>query len=200
MPPPSPELRHFARWPRAVLLTVALTAALTGCALLPGAGKSSTMLAKEDFDSTTTYERPYGTEPARACEAARRALLSQGYAITATSADGVTGRKNFQPSLQVQASVDIHAVCTRDGPHSSIVFVNAVQDRYGLKKSNNSASVGVGVIGSLSLPFAAGDDSMVKIGSETVQDAIFYERFFLLVERYLPEPWVEPTAAAKGVD
>lgn len=167
---------------------------------MPGSGKQPTMLAKENFDSTTTYERPYGIEPARACEAARRAMLSQGYAITATAADSVTGRKNFQPSPELQASVDIHAVCTPDGPHSSILFVNAVQDRYGLKKSNNSASVGVGVIGSLSLPFTAGDDSMVKIGSETVQDATFYERFFVLVERYLPEPWVEPATAAKAAE
>ena len=167
---------------------------------MPGAAKKSTMLAKEAFDSTTTYERPYGTEPARACEAARRAMLSQGYAITAAVADSVTGRKNFQPSIELQASVDIHVVCTRDGPHSSIVFVNAVQDRYGLKKSNNSASVGVGVIGSLSLPFTAGDDSMVKIGSETVQDPIFYERFFVLVERYLPEPWLEPVGVTKPAE
>lgn len=193
---PPPEHRRFIFWPCAVLLATALT----GCAVMPGSGKKSTMLAKENFDSTTTYERPYGTEPARACEAARRAMLSQGYAITATSADGVTGRKNFQPSMELQASVDIHAVCTRDGPHSSIVFVNAVQDRYGLKKSNNSASLGVGAIGSLSLPFTAGDDSMVKIGSETVQDATFYERFFVLVERYLPEPWVEPATAAKAAE
>ena len=185
---PLPDRRPFILLPGAVLLAVILA----GCISMPGAAKKSTMLAKEAFDSTTTYERPYGTEPARACEAARRAMLSQGYAITAAVADSVTGRKNFQPSIELQASVDIHAVCTRDGPHSSIVFVNAVQDRYGLKKSNNSASVGVGVIGSLSLPFTAGDDSMVKIGSETVQDPIFYERFFVLVERYLPEPWLEP--------
>jgi hypothetical protein len=191
---PSPDHRHLISWPFALLLAVALT----GCGAMSGTGKKSTMLAKEDFGSTTTYERPYGTEPARACEAARRAMLSQGYAITTAAVDSVTGRKNFQPSPELQASVDIHAVCTPDGPHSSIVFVNAVQDRYGLKKSNNSASVGVGVIGSLSLPFTAGDDSMVKIGSETVQDAIFYERFFLLVERYLPEPWVEPAAAVKA--
>jgi len=183
---------------------MSLAVALTGCSLMSGTVKKSTMLARENFDSTTTYERSYGTEPARACEAARRAMLSQGYAITTAAVDSVTGRKNFQPSLELQASVDIHAVCTPDGPHSSIVFVNAVQDRYGLKKSNNSASVGVGVIGSLSLPFTAGDDPMVKIGSETVQDAVFYERFFVLVERYLPEPWVEPiavpTTAAKAAN
>jgi len=72
-------------------------------------------------------------------------------------------------------------------------FVNAVQDRDGLKKLNNSASDGV--IGLLSLPFTASDDSMVKIDSEAVLNAVLKERFFVLVERYLPEPWVEPLGA-----
>jgi hypothetical protein len=51
------------------------------------------------------------------------------------------------------------------------VFVSAVQDRYALKKSPTSASVGVGALGSVSLPFGSNDDSLVKVASSTVTDA-----------------------------
>jgi hypothetical protein len=66
------------------------------------------------------------------------------------------------------------------------MFANALQDRYALKKTNNSASVGVGVLGSVSMPIGSSDDSMVKVASETVSSAKFYERFFALVELFLP--------------
>ncbi len=183
------------RSPVRPLLAAALAVSLAGCAL-SGPGKPTAFRAQEEFDSTTTYARSYGTDPAHACEAARRALLSQGYVITAAAAESVNGRKNFQPSAELHVQVDFRVVCARDGAHASIAFVNAVQDRYTLKKSNQSASVGVGVIGSLSLPLLSSDDSMVRVGSETVQDAAFYERFFVLLERYLPEPWTEPAAVA----
>lgn len=66
------------------------------------------------------------------------------------------------------------------------MFANALQDRYALKKTNNSASLGVGVLGSVSMPIGSSDDSMVKVASETVSSAKFYERFFTLVELFLP--------------
>ena len=61
----------------------------------------------------------------------------------------------------------------------------ALQDRYTLKKSANSASLGVGALGSVSLPFSSGSDSMVKVGSETIAKDTFYDSFFDLVKRYL---------------
>ena len=63
--------------------------------------------------------------------------------------------------------------------------MNAVQDGYTLKKSDTSASVGLSVLGSLSLPIRSNSDSMVKISSETVPAGKFYERFFSLVDHYL---------------
>jgi hypothetical protein len=66
------------------------------------------------------------------------------------------------------------------------MFANALQDRYALKKTNNSASLGVGVLGSVSMPIGSSDDSMVKVASETVTSQKFYERFFTLVELFLP--------------
>ncbi len=77
---------------------------------------------------------------------------------------------------------------------STIAFASALQDRYGVKKVNNSASVGVGAIGSLSLPFSSSDDAMVKVASQTLTDDRFYDRFFSLIDRFLPETTEEPPA------
>ncbi|MNR06861.1 hypothetical protein D3C85_1229560 [compost metagenome] len=85
--------------------------------------------------------------------------------------------------------ISFSVVCAEDGSagHHATVFANALQDQYALKKTNNSASLGVGVLGSVSMPIGSSDDSMVKVASETVTSAKFYERFFALVELFLPK-------------
>ncbi|UUZ68768.1 DUF2242 domain-containing protein [Polaromonas sp. P2-4] len=143
--------------------------------------------SQEEFASTATYSRLFDATPAQTCEAARRALLSQGYLISTATKDLVDGRKSFQPEPESHLQMAIRVVCvpeTSDGK-VSLGFVTALQDRYALKKSNNSASLGVGAIGSLSLPFSSSNDSMVKVASETISSEPFYDRFFDLVKRYL---------------
>jgi len=174
--------------------------------LLSACGTSSRVkIEPEAFGSTTTHSRNYSDPPGRTCEAARRALLSQGFVISAANADHVDGRKNFQPEHDLHVVLEFHVVCASDGRggKKSIAFVNALQDRYALKKSNNSASVGVGAIGSLSLPFSSSDDSLVRVASETVTAASFYDRFFVLLQRFLVVDYeqedpkaVEPTTLA----
>ncbi|MDP9901259.1 DUF2242 domain-containing protein [Variovorax ginsengisoli] len=188
-------------------------ATLLAALVLAGCGSSPPRVSyePEEFDSTTTHARSYAATEAQTCEAARRALLSQGYLITAANSDLVTGRKNFQPAAEVHVEVEFRVVCARDRQapaakgqkvaRSSIAFVTALQDRYGLKKTNNSASVGVGVLGSVSLPFSSSDDAMVKVASETLTDERFYDRFFALLDRYLvpgapDEPAEEPVPPA----
>ncbi|MCR5867033.1 DUF2242 domain-containing protein [Aquincola sp. J276] len=70
---------------------------------------------------------------------------------------------------------------------TAVVFVSALQDRYTLKKSSTSASLGVGAIGPLSLPFSASDDSMVKVASQTIADAVVL-RALLRADRPLHRP------------
>jgi hypothetical protein len=96
------------------------------------------------------------------------------------------GRRKFQPESDVHVEIEFNVVCASDskGSNSTTVFANAVRDRYSLKKSSTSASLGVGGIGSVSLPFGASDDSLVKVASETIPTGKFYDRFFQLVERY----------------
>jgi hypothetical protein len=91
------------------------------------------------------------------------------------------------------------ATLSRNGPRSTIAFASALQDRYGVKKVNNSATVGVGAIGSLSLPFSSSDEALVKVASETLTDERFYDRFFALIDRFLPEATEETPAEARPV-
>ena len=168
-----------ARW--ALLLACA---ALAGCvATLPVAKVS---YEPEEFDSTTTHTRVYAATEAQTCEAARRALLSQGYLVNTATAELVVARKSFQPEAEIHVEFEVRVVCAREGSGSgsTIAFASALQDRYSLKKTNTSASLGVGVLGSLSLPVSASNDAMVKVASETITDPRFYERFFALIDRY----------------
>jgi Uncharacterized protein conserved in bacteria (DUF2242) len=181
---------------------VAVAALLSGCGST-GSGRAK-MIEPEAFGSTTTHSRNFATAPAFTCEAARRALLSQGFVITAADTEHVKGRKNFQPEAETHVEIEFSATCAPDGRggKKSIAFVNALQDRYALKKSSNSASVGVGPIGSLSLPFSSSDDAMVKVASETITSAQFYDRFFMLLQRYLAadSAWVDPEPVIAPVE
>jgi hypothetical protein len=185
-------------WAAAVL--AAIGAGITAMLLSSCAGNGR-KIEPEAFGSTTTHSRSFATAPGYTCEAARRALLSQGFMIVSAEGEHVRGRKNFQPELEVHLEIEFNVVCAADGRggKKTIAFVNALQDRYALKKSNNSASLGVGALGSLSLPFSSSDDALVKVASETITSAPFYERFFTLLQRYLAadsEPAPDPKAEA----
>ena len=168
-------------------LAAACGLALAGC----GSGsKKPVSYDPEAFGSTTTHARSFSATEAQTCEAARRALLSQGYQVKDASSELVTGTKSFQPASEVHVEMQFRVVCAKDvhaakGERSSVAFVSALQDRYAQKKVNNSASVGVGVLGSVSLPYSSSEDAMVKVASETVTDEQFYDRFYALIERYL---------------
>lgn len=167
---------------RVVGLAVMLAAA-AGCS-----SKKAAIYEHENFDDSGTFSRNYPVTDKQSCEAARRALLSQGYIITSADPKLVSGHKSFQQTGETHMEISFSVVCADDGSegHHATVFANALQDRYALKKTNNSASLGVGVLGSVSMPIGSSDDSMVKVASETVSSAKFYERFFALVELFLP--------------
>ncbi|WP_420232184.1 DUF2242 domain-containing protein [Pseudomonas sp. ABY48] len=167
---------------RTVGLALVLAAA-AGCS-----SKKTAIYEHENFDDSGTFSRTYPVSDAATCEAGRRALLSQGYIITSSDPKLVSGHKSFQQTGETHMEISFNLVCAEDGGtgHRATMFANALQDRYALKKTNNSASLGVGVLGSVSMPIGSSDDSMVKVASETVSAAKFYERFFALVELFLP--------------
>jgi hypothetical protein len=170
----------FSRSTAASLLALA---ALAACSSTP-----QPKFQQELFDTgASPFARNFNASTTDTCEAARRALLSQGYMTTLTHPDTVDGTKNFQPNGDSHVVVEFHVVCTagEETSDTSIVYVNAVQNGYALKKSDTSASVGLSVLGSVSLPIRSNSDEMVKISSETIPSGKFYDRFFSLVDHYL---------------
>lgn len=168
-------------------------AGVSGCS-----SKKPAVYEHENFDDSGTYSRSFPFSDAGSCEAARRALLSQGYIITSTGDNQIAGNKSFQQNSDNHLQISFSVTCAPDSSDDqrSTMFANALQDRYALKKSNTSASLGVGILGSVSMPIGSSDDSMVKVASETVTAPQFYERYFALVESFLPKP--KPKKAKKA--
>ncbi|WP_081723439.1 DUF2242 domain-containing protein [Paraburkholderia mimosarum] len=171
------------------LRIAALTAVTVALAASLGACSSPSPKFQEDqllSSGSSQFARSFNYASADACEASRRALLSQGYMTTMARNDTVDATKNFQPTADQHIVVEVHVVCTPgDASNTSMVYVNAVQNGYALKKSDTSASVGLSILGSVSLPIRSNSDEMVRISSETIQSGPFYTRFFELVGRYL---------------
>ena len=101
------------------LIAVSLTAGLSGCG---GRAADSTLL-RESFDSGDMYSRTVDGSPAEACEAARRTLLSQGYAIARADGTGVEGSKNFQPRDDDHEQLVLRISCAPRG-EQALVFKN----------------------------------------------------------------------------
>ena len=170
-----------------VLSAVGTAALLSACA---GMGKSSPTAmpqVEERFGSAATYSRLFDATPSQTCEAARRALLSQGYIVNKADKEVVEGQKSFQPQPERHVQMNIRVTCVPESSDGllSMGFVSALQDSFALKMASNSASLGVSMLGTLSVPVSAGHDSMIKIGSETVTSDEFYDSFFDLMRRYL---------------
>ena len=182
------------------LLPLAASLLLAGCA-----GLASSPVPLGDYQleafNADTFVRHYVAPPARTCEAARRALLSQGYVLTPAQPEQVTGRKYFQPTAEHHVQLEFRVVCAPElgDAQAATMFVSGLKEQYVVRKVKDSASLGVGGIGSLSLPLEGSLDSMVKVASETVTDAALYARFFELVHGYLdhaPAPQAEAASAS----
>jgi hypothetical protein len=174
---------HFRFHPAQALWAAVL--ALSGCAVMGPPHQA--VYDRETFDAESPFSRSFPVAPGVACDAARRALLSQGYVVHQPGVEQVGARKSFQPRGESHVQIEFSVVCAPNGFGGAVAFVSAVEDRYTLRKTSASASVGVGPIGSISLPFSSGSDALVKIASETIPAGQFYQRFFDLVEHHLAE-------------
>lgn len=181
-----------------------------GCALLAlalsacgsdGGHRAQAPPLGETFGADDTYAREYPVAPATACEAARRALLGQGYVIARAASDSLEATKVFQPESNVHTQLNVRATCVARASGEAIVFLNAVQDRHALRTQSSSASVGVSMIGSVSVPVPIGSNAnLVRVGSNTVQNQEFYRRLFDRVAHYLPgTPDLPPPAPEPDV-
>ena len=138
----------------------------------------------EHFAPDSPFEQSFEVSPSAACEAGRRALLSQGYLIEESKPDAVRARKFFQPDRSTQVQLTFSLFCLSEGDGSA-VYANVRQMREELKAGSASTALSVTGIGSLSLPFGGNNESLVKVGEETVTDAEFYGRFFALMQSFI---------------
>jgi len=176
---------------RSFVLPALLGALLTGCGVLPSLPEKppKSVYQGEKFTADETFSRLFDANVDDTCEAARRALLSQGYVISKAGSGVVQGAKRFQPEGEVHVEIAFNVVCVGDGPKQQVAtaYVSAQQDRYAMKKSPQAASLGVSALGSISVPLSSTTDSMIKVASETIPAGTFYDRFFTLMQRMLRE-------------
>lgn len=159
-----------------------IPALLLGALLLGGCVVASAPVYRnETFSAETPYAHWLPSVPSAACEAGRRALLSQGYQVDSDSARKVQGSKAFQPGENSHIKLEISLVCSPNEGGSTL-YANARQTSYALKASGSNTGVSVAGVGSISLPWTVSGDNLVKVGEETITDGEFYARLFLLID------------------
>lgn len=159
-----------------------LAASLIGLAACGG----PSVYGDERFSSDSPYVAHFDTTVEATCEAARLALLSQGYAIHSAKADVIDALKTFQPDDDEHLELSFTVVCAGNGRGTSTAYANAVETYYELKENPSSAGLSVSRLGSISLPWSSSTDSLIKVGAQTISDPEFYARFFTLMARHAP--------------
>ncbi|MGF6393535.1 hypothetical protein QFZ86_002446 [Pseudomonas plecoglossicida] len=98
-------------------------AGVTGCS-----SKKAAIYEHENFDDSGTYSRSFPISDAGSCEAARRALLSQGYIITNSGPNQIAGNKSFQQNNENHLQISFSVTCAPDSSDEqrSTVFANAL--------------------------------------------------------------------------
>ena len=157
------------------LLTVVVL--LVACAT----NKPAPAWRAESFSEETPFEYRSPATPNETCSVGQRALLSQGYQVEETKPESIRGEKLFQPEADYGMRLSISLVCLPSNV-GTVIYANARQTRFALKAGSSSAGLSVTGIGSISLPWVADKDSLVKVGEETIADPDFYKRLFALID------------------
>jgi len=159
---------------RRTLVLIVLGAVVGACTPLDRSRKveDQPVFTQELFNINSPYSRDFDAPPQAVCEAARQALLSQGFVVV-TEKLTLSARKFTQPS---------HGSQDFSHPGHTQLYVTAWEDHLATKHNANAASLGVGALGAISLPVNAAEDALVKVGVKMVSEARFYERFYALVE------------------
>jgi len=168
-------------------LPAARAGLLASMALLAACKTPPTIDERDSFTQGNTYSRSFAGSSEEACEAGRRSLLGNGYVIDQAEPNRVSGHKNYQDKENddQHAQILFNVDCAPGGEGKAMVYASALRELYTVKKSSNSASVGLSVLGAVSMPVGASDDSLVKTSSETISRGAFYEGFFEQVTRNL---------------
>ncbi len=162
---------------RSLALATLLGLLLDGCS----STKTSRSYQTEAFTSESPFQYYSSQEPDRACEIAKRALLSQGYQVDDAKPRNIRGEKYFRPMPDEATRLTITLVCL---PSSlgSVIYANALETQFEMKSKGSNAGVSVSAFGSVSLPWSIDKDTLVKVGEETVTAPAFYQRLFELIK------------------
>lgn len=157
-------------------ITALALASLSGCT----ASAPTRVYQTENFAMDTPFAYYSNRDSLGACEVGKRALLSQGYQVDDSKPLNLRAEKYFQPKAENATRLSINLVCL---PSSlgAVVYANALETFYELKSRGSSAGVSVSGM-SLSLPWSADKDNLVKIGEETITQPDFYQRLFELIK------------------
>lgn len=181
MPNPSQPVTG-PRWLHGVALCAAVLAALPA---LVACGSPHGVHVEEGFEAESPYFRRVSHGPVQACDAVQEALLSQGYRIEPQSDVHLRARKDFQPDEEHNVTIDFEVHCKRN-PSTTTIYANAVETTYALKKSGGAGSLNVPGAGTLAMSWGKSTDALVKVAGKTIEDVRFYQRFFDLLDKFLP--------------
>ena len=170
-------IRFLFRRSLSTVLALLIAPIITGCQTTQPTRAYQT----EAFSTESPFQYYSSREPDGACEIGKRALLSQGYQIEGTQELNIRGEKYFQPAADKVTKLTITLVCL---PSSlgSVIYANALETQFELKSRGTSAGVSVSGMGSVSLPWSADKDTLVKMGDITITEPEFYQRLFELIK------------------
>ena len=141
---------------------------------------------EETFNEESPFKKELNVSAQTACNAAQLTLLNQGYTLKKLSADTFTGQKDFQPEEEKNIRITFNVAC-KNHEKGSTIFATAVQTTYKLNTSHQSASLGVPLGASISLPVGNAKESLDMTSAKTISDEDFYSRFYDLMQHYLEQ-------------
>lgn len=152
--------------------------------LLAACGGPDSYAEREDFHADPSHRRDFSVAAAPLCAAARQVLLGDGYVVATADGKDIAGSKEFRIEDKEHALLRIYASCT-DRPAGSTLFVTATEERFDVKTTRQSTSVGVPLVAPITFSSKTESDSQVKTQGQTVEERGFYERFYRAVQREL---------------
>jgi hypothetical protein len=151
---------------------------LTACA---GPG---TYASKEDFQSDARYRREFTAPCERVCEAARFALMGEGYLVQKGDMSDLVAVKAFQIDEKRQGVLRIFVTCRVSG-RNTLLYATATEEHFDQKTNRQTTSIGVPLLSPLSLSSKSESEEQLKTHGETISDRQFYARFYQAVQREL---------------
>lgn len=155
--------------------------------LLAACGGPDGYAQREEFAAEARHRRDFAVATAPLCDAARRAMLGDGYVVTRSEDGRLQGGKEFQVDDKRHAILNLYVSCEpRTG--GATLFVTATEEHFDVKAMRQSSSIGFPVLAPLYFGTQREADSQVKIRGETVTENAFYERYYRAVQRELAPP------------